>query len=141
MYDTALVVANGTLNELHVLHLIVFSLQLAAISYMRSFSNRSKKLKMVRDMLSSKLRSQKASVHSKSDDRENLKYFVDEFNDVLMSMHLWKKSEEMLLKAETSSDDNGLRIVSSIPQQQLYVTNNDVHVVVHSVRDALEKIY
>lgn len=119
----------------------MFSLQLAAISYMRSFSNRSKKLKMVRDLLSSKLKNQKASIHSKSDDRENLKYFVDEFNDVLMSVHLWKKSEQILLKAETSNKGSAKRTFDLIPTQQLYVSNSEVHGVVQTIRNALEQMY
>lgn len=120
---------------------MILSLQLAAIAYMRSFSNRSVKLKKVRDLIHSKAKSRKNSALARADDSQSLEYFVEEFNDVLLALQLWRRSEDKILVAETSSNDDLKSNIRLIPPQKLHANNSEIPLIVSGVRSALEKIY
>mmetsp|Transcript_3699 Transcript_3699/g.4256 ORF Transcript_3699/g.4256 Transcript_3699/m.4256 type:complete len:267 (+) Transcript_3699:169-969(+) len=120
-------------------HFVILNYRMAAISFMKSFAIRSVKLKQVRDMLAPKLRKDRENKFTSGYD--HLNYFVREMNDVLMSLHLWRKADEYAATVLQQGDPKVKKHIGSLPSIELYVDQDAIHPLIASVREAVNNMY
>mmetsp|Transcript_21173 Transcript_21173/g.25761 ORF Transcript_21173/g.25761 Transcript_21173/m.25761 type:complete len:287 (+) Transcript_21173:292-1152(+) len=126
-------------------HFVILNYKLAAIAYMRTFAIRSVKLKQVRDGLAIKLKRDNSNKvpGASSGHYDHLSYFVQEMNDVLLGLHLWRKADEYLSEINEQNDQSPKlkQQIDSLPKLELYVDNSQVLPMIETVKNCVNAMY